>query len=977
VSRRVATEREIAGRLSVVCQPQLVGRGPELAALGAVLASPPAVALIQGEAGIGKSRLLQEFLASPAGKRHRALVAPCPPFRQPHTLGPVADALRQAIDDVAGLRLSALAGALRPLFPEWGAVLPAAPEPAEDASAARHRVFRALAELLGLLQVGQLAVEDGQWADEATLEFLLYLASGQPQQVSLVVTYRPEDVPAGSLLPRLARHAAGASGLRLALGPLDVTGTAGLMSSMLAGQHVSAEFAAFVHERTDGVPLAVEESVRLMGERDDLTRRGGAWVRRHLADIDVPPTVRDAVLERAGRFGPAAQAVLRAAAILAEPASDATLAAVSGLPPGRARAGLAVALGCGLLAEDRRGLLSFRHMLAARAVAEAVPVRERLAMHLRAGQALEGATAPPLARLARHFREAGDTGKWCGYAEQAADSALASGDEATAAALLHDLVVSAGLPAGEVARLIRKTPFGSFTWDAQDLVRALRSALDAGRLAPGEEADLRFQLGRVLMVLDEFDAGRAELERAIPHLAHDPVASARAMIILGWPRGTTWTVSAHRRWLRRAGEVTAPSIAAADRMRLSVDRATGLLLLGEEAGWAEAAQIPGDAPTPQERHEITRGYVNTGEMAMMWGRYADASRRLERAFDLAERHQYPRYRDGILANKAHLDWFTGAWDGLAEKVAALAGDEDTRTVSRLETVLLTGLLHAAMGAGAQADECLQLVLDGTLRRGVVDGSMEPAAGLARLRLADGRVEEALKVTDQPIGIVAGKGIWVWATDVAPARVSALTLAGRTEDAAELVAAFARGLRGRDAPAPKAALVLCRAILAEARGESGRAAPLFARAAAGWQALPRPYDALLTRERQARCLLRGGRPQAGVALLHQVFQGLSGLGARGDALRVMHTLRAYGAEVKRPWSGRPGYGDQLSPRELDVARLLVAGRTNRDIAQELFLSPKTVARHVESAMRKLAVASRTALAVRMVETGIVSGDRDRD
>ncbi|MGH3157611.1 MAG: response regulator transcription factor, partial [Streptosporangiaceae bacterium] len=164
------------------------------------------------------------------------------------------------------------------------------------------------------------------------------------------------------------------------------------------------------------------------------------------------------------------------------------------------------------------------------------------------------------------------------------------------------------------------------------------------------------------------------------------------------------------------------------------------------------------------------------------------------------------------------------------------------------------------------------------------------------------------------------------------------------------------------------------ILAEARGEYARAAVLSGRAAVAWEALPRPYDALLARERRARCLLAAGQPETALPVLYEVMTALSRLGARGDALRVMQEIRQRGARVKRPWRGRPGYGDQLSPRELDVARLLVGGRTNRDIARELFLSPKTVARHLDSAMRKLGVASRTALAVRMVEAGAVSGDR---
>ena len=401
-----------------------------------------------------------------------------------------------------------------------------------------------------------------------------------------------------------------------------------------------------------------------------------------------------------------------------------------------------------------------------------------------------------------------------------------------------------------------------------------------------------------------------------------------------------------------------------------MDRVTALLLLGREEGWAEAARLPEDAPTAGERQQVTRGHFNTGEEAMRWGRYAEASQRLERAIELAERHQYLRFLRGALVAQAHLHWFTGAWDDLAGPVADLAADDGMQPVTRAEAVLVSGLLRAVTGGRAQAAECFQHALEVTQRCRALEYSMEPAAALARLWLADGQAADALRVTDEPVSVVAGKGAWLWATEIAPVRVSALAAAGRGGDARALVAAFTRGVRGRNAPATQAALAVCRAVLAEAAGEHARAATLFARAATAWQELPRPYDALLAREGQARCLLATGNPDTGLAVLSEVFHGLSGLGARGDAVRVMDGLRQHGVEVKRPWwGGRRSYGDQLSPRELDVARLLATGRTSRQIAGDLFLSPKTVDRHLGSVMRKLGVSSRTALAVRVAEAGL--------
>jgi DNA-binding CsgD family transcriptional regulator/tetratricopeptide (TPR) repeat protein len=960
-----------------------VGRTDELGRIAAALADPPAMVLVEGEAGIGKSRLVQEFLASPACSQ-KVLVAGCPPFYQPCTLGAVVDALHPAAGDLVGLRLSPLAGALRPLFPEWAAELPAPPEPLEDATAARYRMYRALAELLEVLGVSVLVAEDVHWADEATLEFLLFLASRQPAQLSLAVTYRPEDVPDGSLLRRLSsRLPAGITCARITLGLLDAVQTGSLVCSMLDGVHVSEEFAGFLHARTGGLPLAIEESVRLLHERRDLARHDGGWVRRNLDRIAVPPTIRDAVLERTGRLDAGARAVVRAAAVLADPASEAVLLAVAGLSSQDAGLGLAAAIRCGLLAEDNRprgpGLISFRHVLAAQAVYEGMTARMRRQLHLRAALALEGLPSPPVAQLARHFRAGGDTSDWCHYAEQAADLELASGGEVAAVGLLHDLIVNAGLPAHTVLRLTQKIPLGALTGYAQlrDLIRGLRSVLDGEALSSAERAEADCQLGQILLKAGDCQDGIAALERAIPGLDHRPDQVAHAMVALGWPGRTLWPADVHKRWLDQAASaVTDPSIPAADRLALAVDRVTALLDLGEESGWAAADALPEDAAAPWEIQHVARCCLNIGDSAMQWGRYEDSRRRLSSALRMTDRHDYPLMRDLTLVTLAHLDWFTGSWAGLAERTETLAGLDEP--LIRLEAVHVSGALDMAAGKYRSAEEKLRLVLEEEQPRGGVYLPLETAATLARLRLIDGCPDDALALTDDPIRVITAKGIWLWATDVAPVRMQALTAAGRTAEAAKLITAFAEALRGRSALAPRAALAQCRAMLAESRGEYARAATLSGQAAAVWQALPRPYQALLARERQGHCLLGASQRDAGLAVLTEVSRGLSDLGATGDGDRVVRSLRGHGVTAWRGWrGGRRGYGGQLSPRELEAVRLLVAGHTSREIAQVLCRSPKTVNMQLSSAMRKLNVSSRTALALRVVEAGIAADAQPQD
>jgi DNA-binding CsgD family transcriptional regulator/tetratricopeptide (TPR) repeat protein len=973
-----ATERDGFDSAPEVRSPGFVGRNAELARLAAAFTHPPAVVLVEGEAGIGKSRLIREYLACPAARRHRVLVAACPPFRQPCTLGPVVDAARRATDDFRGLGMTALAGVLRPLFPEWADELPPLPEPLEDPTAARHRLYRALAELLGRLRVGVLVAEDVHWADEASVEFLLFLVTRQPQDISLVVTWRPEDVPAGSLLRRLSsRLPAGTSWERITLDPLDVSATAELVASMLPGGHVSAEFAKFLHAHTDGLPLAVEESVRLLRDRRDLRLRGTAWVRRHLDVLVVPPTVRDAVLERAAQLDTQAGVVLQAAAVLAAPWPESVLLSASGLTGEMGAHALSAALGCGLLAEEMlpygRRLIAFRHVLAARAMYDAIPARQRRDFHARAARVLEGQSPQPVAQLARHFREADDAAAWCQYAEQAADQALAVGDQPTAASLLHDLVTEADLPAAVVVRLVRRIPLGALAEYASlaGLIGTLRSLLEDAALSRAERAEAGFQLGRLLVNAGEDEEGVAALERAVPGLAHRPADAARAMIMLGEPSRTLWTAAVHRRWLER-GWVVAQDAAVGDddRLVLAVNRAGALLDLGEIAGWAAADELPADASDPRQVLQVVRGLVNTGDAAIEWGRYGDARRRVGAALEVTERYVFPRVHDGILAQLAYLDWLTGAWSGLAERVAALAGDKEPAI--HVAALLVGGLLDVTVGQYQSGEEKLQFVISDARQRGSIDYQAAPSASLARLRLAAGRVEDALGLTDEPMRVILAKRIWIWATDIVPVRIRALVTVGDVSRAAKLVVFFARGLGDRDAPAPQAALITCRATLAQARDQYRRAAALFGQAAEAWDRLPRPYEALLSRESQAACLLSDGLTDAGLALLTEVCRGLSRLEASGDVDRVEGSLREHGVKAWHGWrGGRRGYGGRLSPRELEVVRRAVAGRSVREIAEELCRSPGTVYTQLRSARRKLGVSSGTGLAVRAAETGAVT------
>ncbi|MEU0785755.1 AAA family ATPase [Streptomyces sp. NPDC006173] len=921
----------------------MVGRDAELRRVTDALSQPPALVLIEGEAGIGKSRLVGEALSAPAPRGPRSLVAICPPFREAMTLGPVVDAVRQAARGgaaVARLGLSALAGTLRPLFPDWVDHLPLAPEPLADAGATRHRLIRAFAELLDRLDIEVLVVEDVHWADEATLELLLFLASRQPLALSMVVTYRPEEVAADSLLLRLSSRSAtgtGGSHARISLGGLAVADTAGFVSSMLDDEHVSTAFAAFLHERTGGVPLVLEECVRLLRDRSDLVRRDGEWVRRTLDEIAVPPTIRDAVTERVSRLGADAQRVLLAAAVLGDPSDERTLGAVSGLSASEGsvtdpvvEAAVSDGIRSGLLVESGSGpgRIAFRHALAARAVADRAAPSERRAAHRRAAAWLETVRPRPIDRLAHHFWESGETARWCEYTEQAADVALVSGDHLTAVTLLHELITEPRLSAEAVAPLVRKMPFLAFTEYGRraDVIVALRAVLETDRLSARDRADVRGQLGRVLFSLGDHAAAAAELELAIPDLGEGTFADAWAMTVLGFPWAGTWPASTHLRWLERARQFAGgPELTPRERMILLLNRVTALLELGEESGWTLAEELSEDESTPQLAVEWARAELNVGDAAMRWGRYAEARARLNSSVDIAGRHGYQVIRNMALVTLLRLDYLTGAWEGLAERADEYA-DAANVPVCRLEGLLVGAQLRAATAGGDQQfDELLQSLREEGERRGIIALWLESAATHARLRLTAGDTEEALALTEEPMRLLVDKAIWIWATEIAPVRVAALTAADRHAEVERLVADFEEGLRSRSAPAAQSALEECRALSAEGRGEFEEAARAWDLAALAWAGLPRPHAQARAREGVERC-----------------------------------------TRAARGVGGRRGYGSRLSPRESEVVRLVLRGMTNRQIAVELSRSPSTVGAQLKSAMRKHGVASRTALAVAVTQ-----------
>lgn len=233
--------------------PPFVGRAAELAVLRDALGRTPSVALVEGEAGVGKTRLVAELLAEQSRLGRQVLVGRCQEAREPFPLGPFVDALHSVRPAHPPPELTPVAGVVGRLVPELASWLPAAPKPLADLRGERHRLFRGLVEVLAALGPAVLVVEDLHWADEASRAFFGFLLDQVPDSLSVVATYRPYALDdAAALVAGLSRLPVATARARVVLELLDASATAEFVAGMLGGQAVTDEFAVYLWDRTSG-----------------------------------------------------------------------------------------------------------------------------------------------------------------------------------------------------------------------------------------------------------------------------------------------------------------------------------------------------------------------------------------------------------------------------------------------------------------------------------------------------------------------------------------------------------------------------------------------------------------------------------------------------------------------------------------------------------------------------------------------------
>ncbi|MFD2619626.1 helix-turn-helix transcriptional regulator [Streptomyces chumphonensis] len=853
-----------------------------------------------------------------------------------------------------------------------------------------------------------LLVDDVHRADAAELDRLRALLEDPRPWLAAVATYRPEELaapglPLGAPPPR---YAAELTVLRHRVEPWSREQVRQAAVEAL-GEACTPDAVARLHERTGGVARFVVDVLAAL--------RDGGRASSSAADVDaagVPVRLADLVLGRTAQLPEAARRVVWAAAVLDEPAGAADLLTVAGLADDDGRDALVAALAGAALRQDADDRYTLPVPLAAAAVHETLPGPVRQELHARAADVLQRRQPVPWPALAHHRRASGRIGGWLRAVERAARRAAGAGRHQEAIGLLESTLASPLVPHAARARLAPVLAASAVVGLRSDqTVDVLAQIVEDETLPAAMRGEMRLDLG--LLLCNQVGMGTqgwAELERAAAELRElRPALAARAMSSLAMPYWPGHTLAIHLRWMAAAEEAAADSKDEVIRTAVAVNRSSVSLCYGDPQGWEQVRALPVESQDLRQRQQAARGLCNAADAAIWLGYYGRAERLLSEGLEMSAKSGAPYAEQTALGARLLLEWTTGRWAGLPERCEAFLAKTSAMPVVAADARMVLGLLHLAQGDWGRA--LAWLSGKDAAAREHASAPLAAATSGALIRLALARQDLPTAVAEARSGwaTLTEKGVWVWGAELAPWAVEAMALAGEVRTARRMADRFAAELDGRDAPMASAAAVWTHAVLAETTGRPAQAAALYEEAEAAFAALPRPYVATLCAEGAGRCVLKAAAAEAvaadtaaanavaadtaaanasgpadatapadaealpdadalpedvkarAAAVLTSCAQRFADLGATWDAARARAVLRAYQpAEGRRP-PGRPSYGDQLSPREREVAELASSGLTNREIATTLHLSPRTVEQHVARAMRKLGTASRQELA----------------
>ncbi|MFE3429086.1 LuxR C-terminal-related transcriptional regulator [Streptomyces sp. NPDC059171] len=761
-----------------------------------------------------------------------------------------------------------------------------------------------------------LLVDDVHRADEDELRRLRRVLAGLEPGSAAAVTYRPEELP----VPGMPLGGSGmAYPFRLTvfgdrLAPWSEERVRRAAAEVL-GESCTAEAVSALHGRTGGVPRAVVDLLAVLRDQ----RPAFTGTAAEVAAAGVPARLAELVLSRTYALSSAHRPLVWAAAVLDGPAARDELIAVSGLGAGPGSHALLRALESAALAELGEGRYGFAVPLSAAAVHPTVPGPVRQDLHRRAAGVLSRRQPVPWAAVGAHHRAAGEYRGWLRAVEKAAESAAVSGRHQEAIALLERTLATPGIPPQARARLAPLLARNAVTGLRSDqTVEVLAQIVRDADLPPAVRGELRLDLGLMLCnQMGRFAEGWRVLEVAAAELrAVRSVLAARAMAALVTPYWPGASLDVHRGWLIKA--TAAADDSGDDAMRTAVlANHVGLAMSwADPEAWDLVERLPVRSTDPACARQAARGLCNAADSAVWLGFYRRVDGLLAEGRELATRSGAPYTEHSASGTRLLQEWWTGQWLGLAKRCEDFVADTADMPFLASDACVVRGLLAVAQGDWGEARDWLsQRGTFGTENLPVPLGATA-AGAVIRLTLARQEVADAADQARAAWTVVAEKGVWPWAAELAPWAVEALARAGDRATAHAMVRDFAQGLGAADAPAARAALTWSRAVLAESEAlAEGRpdgllaAAEAYRKAAAAYGELPRPYSQALTTEGAGRCVLAadaaGGAREAGVGCPDYAEDGAGRTGAGGPAA---------GGRAGEERPGRTGPADPAGPQD---------------------------------------------------------------
>jgi ATP/maltotriose-dependent transcriptional regulator MalT len=949
-----------------------VGRTTELDSLDAVLGaleegSPRAVEVV-GPAGIGKSRLLAELAARADASGHVVLTGSGAELEQDLPFWVFVDALDEYLEGLDPRRLERLDAGVRS---ELSQVLPAFAEAGAAPATAlheRYRTHRAMRDLLEHLAAGKplvLILDDFHWADPASIDLLVALLHRPPAAgVLIAAAARPRQ-----LAPRLATaldRAHRVSGLAR----FELAAFTREEARQLVGAGADA-----LYDDTGGNPFYLEQLARV-----DATVGARASQEVSLAGVQVPPMVAAALTEELGLLSAPARRVLDGASVAGDPFEVDLAAAAADLPEPEVLDALDELTRLDFVrATDMPRRFRFRHPIVRRAVYESTPGGWRIGAHERLARALAERGAPASARAhhversARHgdpaaaavLREAGEESR------PQAPSTAARWFEAALRVLPPDATaqdrIGLLMPMAQALAAI-----GQFERSHATLVEILE-------MLPPDALTQRVEVSawcaRIEHLLGMHEQGHARLTAALESLPDEASPEALSMLIELVMDGLhRMDYKSMRPWAER-------TLGVAEQMEDPVMQAAGIAAAARGFAFAgdpararpardRAEALVDGLPDPQLARRLD-AIVDLAGADLYLHRFSDASRHAQRALAIGRatgQHQLFPVAFAILG----VTWMIlGA---LQDAVDPLEGNvEAARLSGNAQTISwsLYGLAQVAIAAGdvergmSAAQEAVDIGDDGRPSHHV----SYAAFALAGALVLTGKPEQGIDILERAAGgpdlpLVAD----AWRAYFLELLTRGRLAAGRREAAERAVALAEASAEEVGLPMARSWADRAAAALALDAGDPAKAAELALRSAGIADDAGGPIEAGLSRTLAGRALAEAGDRERAAAELERAAAAFDAVGAQRYRDEAERELRRLGHRIhRRSQATTPdGVGiDALTKRELEIARRIVDRQTNREIAEDLFLSPKTVETHIRNIFAKLGADSRVEVA-RIVE-----------